>query len=31
MLLSGGEVNYWHLVIASKLERVEEVTRVRME
>ena len=30
MLLSSGGVNYWHKVIASKLERVEEGTRVRM-
>ena len=31
MLLSGGGVNYWHSVIASELDRVEEGTRVRME
>ncbi len=31
MLLSGGGVNYWHEVIASELDRVEEGTRVRME
>ena len=31
MLLSGGGVNYWHSVIASELERVEEGTRVRIE
>ena len=31
MLLSSGGVNYWHKVIASKLERVEEGTRIRME
>ncbi len=31
MLLSGGGVNYWHEVIASSLDRVEEGTRVRME
>ena len=31
MLLSGGEVNYWHSVIASEVDRVEEGTRVRME
>ncbi len=30
MLLSGGGVNYWHSVIASELDRVEEGTRVRM-
>jgi hypothetical protein len=31
MLLSGGGVNYWHKVIASELDRVEEGTRVRMK
>ena len=31
MLLSGGRVNYWHSVIASELDRVEEGTRVRGE
>ena len=31
ILLSGGGVNYWHKVIASALDRVEEGTRVRME
>ena len=31
MLLSSGGVNYWHEVIASALDRVEEGTRVRME
>ena len=31
MLLSGGGVSYWHLVIASELDRIEEGTRVRME
>ena len=31
MLLSGGGVNYWHKVIVSELDRVEEGTRVRME
>ena len=30
MLLSGGGVNYWHEVIATSLDRVEEGTRVRM-
>ena len=28
MLLSGSGVNYWHEVIASSLDRVEEGTRV---
>ena len=31
MLLSGGGVNYWHSVIASELDRVEEGTRVRVD
>ena len=31
MFLSSDGVNYWHKVIASKLELVEEGTRVRME
>ena len=31
ILLSGGGVNYWHEVIASALDRVDEGTRVRME
>ena len=31
MLLSSGGVSYWHEVIASNLDRVEEGTRVRME
>lgn len=31
MLLSSGGVNYWHSVIASELDRVEEGTRVRIE
>lgn len=31
MLLSGGGVNYWHSVIASELDRLEEGMRVRME
>ena len=31
MLLSGGGVNYWHKVIASTLDLVEEGTRVRVE
>ena len=31
MLLSGGRVNYWHSVIASELDRLEEGMRVRME
>ena len=30
ILLSGGGVNYWHSVIASELDRVEEGTRVRL-
>ena len=31
MLLSSGGGNYWHSVIASEPDRVEEGTRVRME
>ena len=31
MLLSGGRVNYWHSVIASELDRLEEGLRVRVE
>ncbi len=31
MLLSGGGVNYWHSVIASELDRLEEGMRVWME
>lgn len=31
MVLSGGRVNYWHSVIASELDRLEEGMRVRME
>ena len=30
MILSSGGVNYWHEVIASALDRVEEGTRVRL-
>ena len=30
MLLSDGGVNYWHSVIASELDRVEEGTRVEI-
>ena len=31
MILSSGGVNYWHSVIVSELDRVEEGTRVRTE
>lgn len=30
MLLSGSGVNYWHKIISTELDRVEEGTRVRM-
>ena len=31
VLVNGGTLNYWHKIIISALDRVEEGTRVRME
>ncbi|MBR4742925.1 MAG: hypothetical protein IK082_01895 [Oscillospiraceae bacterium] len=31
VLVNGGTLNYWHKIITTELDRVEEGTRVRME